>query len=527
MKKKALIVAIFFAVIMTTSLSAGVMLNRAPTSTDDSDLTLTGTPADNYPDAQRVQFCGSGTAKSTPFVKEYSIPTICTNPLAIVTDYDGNVWFAQTNTGKLGKFDPSSESFSEFDNPSWPKGGRSMMWGIDYSSDGSIWYTDESYDSLWRFSPDTQKYQRIAYPSNGTSLPQRIQVDGSQIIVNDFTGNKITFLDPTESGRDLKYVSLPSPIDNAVTADYAIDGENNIWYTNWVFQEGGVLVKYNQTGFEASINSNDDSRPLFDFIEIFQLPQELLTPNGAAVSDDGRIWLADTSSSHIFSFDPVSGVFTKYVTSDPQLMTYGNSTGIIKTPISRPYWIDIDSSGRLVFNEQTSNAIAVLDLKSESLIEYSVPSKNSSWADCGDLTNCGIAQVFDFTIDGNKIWFTEWVENNIGVVDTSVELPLNIDLISNNISLNAGESTSLNYIITHQSGNSLSHVSLVLNDSQDFLNISSDSSNTFQLDPDDSKTITIDISASNEAVAGTYKVLLGAQTDDVTISKFVTLTILP
>jgi virginiamycin B lyase len=33
----------------------------------------------------------------------------------------GNVWFAQSNTGKLAKFDPSSESFTEYDNPLWPK----------------------------------------------------------------------------------------------------------------------------------------------------------------------------------------------------------------------------------------------------------------------------------------------------------------------------------------------------------------------------------------------------------------------
>lgn len=527
MKKKGIIVAIFFAVIMTTSLAAGVMLNRAPSSTNDSDLTVTGTPADNYPDAQRAQFCGSGIAKSTPFVKEYSIPTVCTNPLAIVTDYDGNVWFAETNTGKLGKFDPTTESFSEFNNPSWPKGGRSMMWGIDYSPDGSVWYTDEAYDSLWKFSPDTQKYQRVAYPSNGTSLPQRIQVDGSQIIVNDFTGNKITFLDPTESGNDLKYTSLPSPIDNSVTADFAIDAENNIWYTNWLFQEGGVLVKYDQTGFEKSINSNDDSRPLFDFIKIFALPPELLTPNGAVVSDDGRIWLADTSSSHIFSFDPTSEIFTSYVTSDPQLMTYGNFTGIIKTPISRPYWIDIDSDGRLVFNEQTSNVIAVMDLKSESLVEYSIPSKNPDWADCGDLSDCGLAQVFDFAIDGNKIWFTEWVENNIGVVDTSVALPLSIELNSDAVSLRAGESKNIDLIINSQSGDDLSQISLVLSDSQDFLNVSSDSPKQFQINSKESKTIPVEISAGNEAVAGTYKVLLGAQTDDVSISKFVTLIIEP
>ena len=208
------------------------------------EITKTGTPADNFPDEQRAQFCGSGIARSTNFVTEYSIPTVCTNPLAVVTDFDGNVWFAQTNTGKLGKFDPTTETFTEFENPSWPPNGRSMMWGIDAAPDGSIWYTEETFDSIWKFTPNDEKYQRFTYPSNGDALPQKLKFEGSQIIINDFTGNKITFLDPTQVGEDFNYLSIPSPVDDSVTGDFAIDADNNLWYTNWLFQQSGVLVKF-------------------------------------------------------------------------------------------------------------------------------------------------------------------------------------------------------------------------------------------------------------------------------------------
>ena len=46
------------------------------------------------------------------------------------------------------------------------------------------------------------------------------------------------------------------------------------------------------------------------------------------------------------------------------LSTYGNQTGVVKTPISRPYWIESDDQGRIVFNEQTANNISVMDPKS-------------------------------------------------------------------------------------------------------------------------------------------------------------------
>ena len=88
----------------------------------------------------------------------------------------------------------------------------------------------------------------------------------------------------------------------------------------------------------------------------------------------------------------------------PQNLSYphiGNATGIIKSPISRPYWSQTDMNGNLFFNEQTSNQLAVFDIDKEQLVEYMVPSKNPNWADCEDKSNsnCGVAQIFGFDVD--------------------------------------------------------------------------------------------------------------------------------
>ena len=203
MKKKGIIVVVFFGFILLSSTVLITLPGILP-SEGPSDLTITGTPADNYNDDERAQFCGSSIAKSTEFIQEFSIPTFCTNPLAIVADYDGNVWFTETNTGNLGKFNPVTEIFTEYENPTWPEGTRSMMWGIDYGPDGSVWFTDEAYDSVWKFSSLDETYVRLAYPNEGDSLPQKLQIDGSKIIINDFTGNKLTLLDPTQSNDDVK-----------------------------------------------------------------------------------------------------------------------------------------------------------------------------------------------------------------------------------------------------------------------------------------------------------------------------------
>ena len=537
MKKstKGILAFAFLGGIMVTSGVVIAIPGIAPDG-EDPDLELTGTPADNYPPMERPRFCGSGDPQSTRYVQEFAIPTDCTNPLAIVADYDGNIWVAQTNTGNLAKFDPTTLTFTEYDNPIWPPGGRSMIWGIDYAPDGSVWFTDETFDSVWKFSTLEERYQRLAYPTEGDSLPQKIKIEGSQVIINDFTGNKITFLDPSQSSDNVSYTSLPSPIGNstmsAFSSDFAIDADDNIWYTNWMFQQGGLLVKYDYNGYQNTIDSRDDFLPLLDFIEVYELPRELYAANGVEISSDGLVWIADTASSSFFSFNPITKEFVQYVTAEPMLSTFGNQTGVIKTPISRPYWIQLDDQNRLVLNSQNANNISVMDPISQSLVEYHVPSKNPYWGDCDPGTGllvaqCGLAQVFDFTIYGDKIWFSEWVENKIGVVDTSKPLPLSIDLESNEISLTPGESKHFNFVISPKSESDLMGLSLITTPASSYLDVelTHNSPRTFQLDFDAPRPIHTNISATPDAKPGTYKILLGVQSSDIAISKFVTVTI--
>ena len=499
---------------------------------NDPEVTITGTPADNYPDVERSQFCSSDKiAKSTKFVQEFIIPTECTMPLAITSDYDGNVWFAQTNTGNLAKFDSTTQTFTEFENPTWPEGARSMMWGIDYAPDGSVWFTDETYDSVWKFSTLTEEYERLSYPSEGNTLPQKLRIDGSQIIINDFTGNKLTILDVNPSDTEVNYLSVPSPVDDSVTSDFAIDGNDNIWYTNWLYQQGGILIQFNQNDYLDDVaNSGQPFLPLIDYIVGYPLPVQLLTPNGVTFSDDGTLWLADTTSSSFFSFDPSTEQFIQYVTADPILETFGNQTGVVKSPISRPYWIENDGQGKLVFNAQTANNISVMDPKTQTLVEYHVPSKNPNWGDCDSgvevMENCGVAQIFDFAISGEKIWFTEWVENKIGVVDTSVPLSFEIQLESETMNISPGDSSSNHFVFSSSSTNDV-EISSIISTTHDFLTVDliHNSTDKFELNSNDSAIMHIEISASEQAIPGTYKILLGGQTSDVAISKYLTVIV--
>ena len=48
---------------------------------------------------------------------KYTIPTQGARPRRIVVDGDGIVWFAEFDAGKIGRFDPKTETFKEWPLP--------------------------------------------------------------------------------------------------------------------------------------------------------------------------------------------------------------------------------------------------------------------------------------------------------------------------------------------------------------------------------------------------------------------------
>ena len=61
-------------------------------------------------------------------------------------------------------------------------------------------------DAIWKFSIDSESYDRISYTQidDGNSLPQKLIIDGSKIIINDFTGGKLSFLDYAQDRARIK-----------------------------------------------------------------------------------------------------------------------------------------------------------------------------------------------------------------------------------------------------------------------------------------------------------------------------------
>lgn len=500
------------AVILSLIQSETQILNNETQISNDqtqvqqvTEESITGTPADNYSEKERPTHCGTTDAKSNSYIREFEIPTVCSQPVGIVVDDTGMVWFTETNTGNVGMFNPQTEEFAEFENEAWPQGYNSMMWGIALTEDNEIWFTDEKFDTLWKFSMDEKKYSAYQFTGNNTmKFPQLIVYNQGMFLINDFTGGKISIINHNELHSNS---AIPIPImipEDFLTSPPAIDNDDNLWFFAWKYQSTMSLLKFEPTTHQ---------------ITIFDLTGNILAPNGLSIDDNGNLWISDTATSNILRFEPETETITKYITSFPRIETFGNASGLIKTPITRPYWNAIYDD-KLVFNEQQSNMMGVFDLNTEKLVEYLIPSKNPNWADCGDMIDCGLAQVFGFTKSGDEIWFTEWVENSIGVLDLSVELPVEIQTEPKEVYLKNGEKSTISLSITS---------SKISNEMQ--ITSSVAEVEHIKVSPVKEKItegvsqIPIEIEILEQAKPGKYKILIGVVVPDVTVSEFVTVIV--
>lgn len=494
MKKKGVLLIIFISLMLIL----WATVSSLPSFKPQKEIS-------NVTDPKNTQLCGSDITMSNLYLNEYKLPEKCGQPLALISDPYENLWFTQTTTNSVSKFNQFKKLFSTYHNNYQTK-EKSMIWGVDYSHN-ELWYTGNQ-GHIWNFDTISKNYHKILYPYQN-SLPQRIKIMNYEMIINDFTGNKIVIISPIPISPDTNYLAITSPLKNSFTSDFAIDSKKNIWYTNWIFQQHGSLIKTNYMLYK---NDNND---LTKQMKVYELPDDVISPNGLSIDKNDNIWITDTSSNSFFKFasryDDKN--FINYTTSNPPISTYGNYSEVIKNPISRPYWNEIHDD-KIIFNEQTSNSIAEFYITDEKLIERLIPTKNPNWADCGHILDCGISQLFGFTIHENDIWFTEWVENNLGMINTLTSTSFDVNIIeslktknriqlilkihskaNNNIINIINNTTSLNTAVN-------THKNKIILDKNEFVEL---------------KSIITTNSYSKE------KVLIGGRNSDLTISKYVTI----
>jgi virginiamycin B lyase len=283
---------------------------------------------------------------------------------------------------------------------------------MEFDKEGNLWFTDQVNDAIWRYFVNEEKFEMYKVPAIG-SYPQGISFDNQgRVWFSEIFGKRIGVLDPnkvvdnTTNGiieypfEDIEYETL-GPV--LISKNF----NNTIWFTAVTYPQGGNVVSFD------IVNKN---------FTVFDLPEGSGVPIGVAEGSDGILWINDHATNLFFRFDPRTSQVTKYSTSLP---TSRNDTTTL------PYW-NIAINDKIWFNEHEGNAIAYFDIENSTLVEYQVPTKGRLW---GNTSN-----PLKFTIDSKgSIWFTEWSENKIGVLESNKisNLPLWLTVSKDPITLDA------------------------------------------------------------------------------------------
>ena len=87
-------------------------------------------------------------------------------PQRIQIDDEGIVWFSQRRGGKIGRFDPNTETFRDFDLP----GPEPSPYALGIDRNHMIWYASHEQDTIGRLNPDTGEVTEYPFPHSEVSI---------------------------------------------------------------------------------------------------------------------------------------------------------------------------------------------------------------------------------------------------------------------------------------------------------------------------------------------------------------------
>lgn len=485
------------------------------------------------------QFCGiNSKPNSNQYIKEIKLNNECEMPLAII--YDDNVeglWYISTKQGSLILYQPESHIFTKYDIPTWPSRDNpidsSQVWDLKLDpSNENLWFTDEKQNLIWKFSKQNKEFEHFKIPetnlSFGTIYPVSIDFDNNGHIFfagirsqSLWMGNLSLMKSSTSDG----IAQIPLPVENfkdfdpsvISTGSIVVDKKNNnVWVSVLAFGYKGQIYKY------------DITNKSFKKYDLGDLP----SPVGMTIDEKGNIWVSDHGTSIFVKLNPINGSLTKFITSTASQKIFAGEE-VNGQAYTLPYWMKKGQNNSIIFNEHTGNKIGKFFPDELKLVEYWIPSQNKLFGQCKpDLpeNSCGIGNVLQLTDEtyNRSIWFTEWSENKIGYVNTSIPLPFSIKTENNEMTLTPGESKEIRFEINAHNDSSLHPISSsTLTPSGDLgTSYGIFSENSIALKKDESKEISFVFTLSNDVAMGNYILMLGAEDDIISISKAILIKVI-
>ena len=306
---------------------------------------------------------------------EFSLPADST-PNDIAIDSHGIVWLGEGGTGMLGRFDPSSLTYTRIAAPPG-KTSKPQLTSVAIDAEDQVWIADDGPNGrILKYSPKSAGFDSYSIPEYRWPVPD---VGGARIAtLRYFNGNiwgtrltaqRILKLD-TGSGKISEY-PVPrgsSPFGLVATKD------NSVWYSAEI---GNVVVKLNPSTGELTPHD---------------VPTERSDLRALSIDAQGNLWVAATESGKLVKVDGGTGKATEYTPPAED---------------SGPYSVDVDPKRNVVwFSEIFTDRIARFDPTKNSFVEFNLPSADL------DVRHLQVDRSHP-----NRVWWSGTRSGKIGYVE--------------------------------------------------------------------------------------------------------------
>ncbi|MFQ5950842.1 MAG: hypothetical protein ACE5KH_02020, partial [Candidatus Geothermarchaeales archaeon] len=192
----------------------------------------------------RLQF---DETKGQYAIDEFSVPTENTGVLGLHIDAEGNLWFAEFEANKIGRFDPKSEEFLEFPLSSL---SRQPVW-LTTDKNGHIWFTQFNTGTVGRLNPDTGAVDHfpMGIPSQAYGMVYHRSGD---IWFVESRGNRIARLSPDALSLTEYFI----PTEGALVNFLTVGPRGNIWFA----ERNGNKIGYVLAGQADAVTIQPERR---------------------------------------------------------------------------------------------------------------------------------------------------------------------------------------------------------------------------------------------------------------------------
>ena len=368
--------------------------------------------------------------KQSNFIKEFQISMQDIGLRGIATDPQGNAWFyhSTNQTSSIIKLEPTSGQFTSYkiegntivDTPIINLAGGQIIFD---DTRNVLWFTDARTNSIGKLDVQSGKMELIEIPTpKAGPMGIVLSPDSKSIWFAEIIANKIGKLE-VESNKIDEYFTGEETGPTLLT----FDNDGILWVT--LSYSNSVLRV--QTGLLGSIISSGMSS--------MTLPKpDTFSPFGIAVvtgNETQKIFVSDHSSSRVISSATNSNFqsYTSYWTSPSKIY-----------PATLPSQIVSDKLGNIYFPEHGGNRISKISIESGIMTEYDIPT--------GPLSTAVFIAVSDH---GKRVWFTEWASNKVAYLNTTTQIPINIQVENTQIVLDRNVPEKLD-VVLKADNNSLS-----------------------------------------------------------------------